>query len=255
MANEDFFDTWMADFEAREVRLGASQTVTMEMKGFRFSFEKPAVSLPHHISNISAFGAITTEGYEKKANLFNENPRKAIKAVYQLYKDVRTFLKPDMGNIVTTIAKDIDDKDNHDLTTLILRYVILGECTTRLGEKISRPDKKIEDVYFDVLLDVARIVFEDRWNKQFKLPWLENDTTDLGKKCLKWEKRAGDLGDYAGGAFGRAVAAVAATAISPFVKLPDEATKAVGFLFGITARKTSEVVVGNEIIKNPDSFS
>jgi hypothetical protein len=273
----DYIDQWINDFSvgkinrgkmtARVIETSGQTTVSDELvvvpetpqlyldKHIQIARELPRIyRTPSLVANSVAVSVVGGDSLQRKIEHFNLHPKESIQEIYSLYAIVQDHLTLDPKDIIQRVVMDLDDAKRQDVHTQILRYLILGECKTRLGDKISRSEKNIEDIYFDVLLDVARIIFEDRWNNAHNLPWLADKKSKKSSIFRGWEKRAGDLGNYMGGAVGRAVSAGVTSIISPLIKLPDEVSRAIAFLFGITCRKEAETAMHLEILSNPDHF-
>jgi len=262
----DYIDQWISGFPQGSATGGNLTARVVEALGHIPPVEQmlEVSQIPKGVPQLYRTPSLVTHGVvlsiikgdnlQHQAEEFKQKPRVAVEETYKLYEIVKDCLTVKTDDIVQQVAVDLSDKKRQNVQSQILRYMILGECQTRLGEKISRPEKNIEDVYFDVLLDVARVIFEDRWNTANNLPWLADDQSKTSNIYRGWEKRAGDLGNYMGGAVGRAIAAGVTSVLSPIVKLPDEVSRAIAFLFGVTCRKAAETAMQAEIKHNPDHF-
>jgi hypothetical protein len=106
-----------------------------------------------------------------------------------------------------------------------------------------------------VLLGVVRIIVDDLWdNGQFKadLHWFaDDDQSALTKRCKDQQTRAGDVADNVAGSLGRAAATAAESLVSPFVKLPDDLTKAISFISRANGRKALEVAMHRQLAADP----
>jgi hypothetical protein len=175
----------------------------------------------------------------------------SVRELYSLYSDARQRIET-FSDVVGLILNQ-DASGSPDLSTLLLNYLVLGECKTRLGETIALPSDDSKDKPLDTLLGVLRIISEDQWNNRHKtfLPWLADNESDSAAQYKTWEIRAGSLGDTLAGALGRAAAVGATSLLSPFIKLPDEVTIAVSFIAGVQGRKMAELKMHQYLLENP----
>jgi len=246
----DYINSWVADINSEiqsqtvEIALLEIDDITDDVKG-----DLRQGLVPNQI----AMAATSSDGFRKRVDHFLTKPKTAIEEVYQIYSQTRQeLLLIDPNKIHETLLRislDLENDKKQDVKTKVFRYLLVGKCSTRLGDEIKRPDG-LEDKYFEILMDISRIIFETKADDELRLPWLSGKTDIDSLNHIKWEKRAGSLADYAGGAIGRAVSASVTASISPFIKIPDEASKAVALLFGLMAKKTAELAMYNELLIN-----
>lgn len=193
------------------------------------------------------FRALTSPDFEMKRVLFQSNPKKEFKNLLEIYNQMRGWLDP---------ANFIDVPPIHPGTTpttraLILAYLVGGRCPTRVRQEMVRPDiKTIGDEELEMMLDIGRIILEEQLNARLGLPWLAEDDA----RGRFWEGNASNIGHYFGGVLGRAIATLGATTISPFINLPEEVTRGVGFVFAVTGRKLAEAAMHQELVNNPNDY-
>lgn len=193
------------------------------------------------------FRALASPDYEAKRALFQSSPKREFENLLDIYNQMRAWLDP--KNFLDIPPTPEGTPPN--MRTLIVRYLIGGKCLTRVQQEIVRPDiKEFGDKELDMMLDIGRIVLEEQFNARLNLPWLAEDDS----RARFWEGNASNVGHYFGGVMGRAIATLGATAISPFVKLPDEVTRGVGFMFAVTGRKLAEALMHQELIDNPNDY-
>lgn len=176
----------------------------------------------------------------------------SVRDLYGLYSDARQHIET-YSDVVGLVLNQ-DTSESPELSALLLNYLVLGECKTRLGETIALPDDNSQDKPLNTLLGVLRIISEDQWNNRHKtyLPWLAEDESDRTARFKEWEIRAGSLGDTLASTLGRAAAVGATSLLSPLLKLPDEVTIAISFVAGVQGRKLAELKMHQYLLENPE---
>ncbi|MDQ3864675.1 MAG: hypothetical protein M3317_14490 [Actinomycetota bacterium] len=205
----------------------------------------------HH----AALTALVLRPFRRFIERFTENKdttETSLRDLYHVYGDARARIEG-YGDVVGTIINRPTTED-HDLNTLILNYLILGKCKTRLGEEIQLPGEDSADKTLNTLLGVVRIISEYSWDTQHTnyLPWLADDESDAAKRFKTWEIPTGKLGDRLASSLGRAAAVGATALVNPFLKLPDEVTVAVAFIAGVQGRKMAELKMHQYLLQNPN---
>lgn len=236
LVSQGYIQEWASSFSAANL-----PPLGIEMRGQSANLE------PKYRVQQVVFRALASTDFEGKRALFQRNPKDEFKNLLEIYNQLRAWLDPENFLDIPPMPAT----GTPSTRTLIVRYLVGGKCLTRVQQEIIRPDiKEFGDKELDMMLDIGRIVLEEQLNARLGLPWIAEEDT----RARFWEGNASNVGHYFGGVVGRAIATLGATAISPFVKLPDEVTRGVGFMFAVTGRKLAEALMHRELIDNPDDY-
>jgi hypothetical protein len=179
--------------------------------------------------------------------------RAEVSTLYDLYRDARQWVQ-DHDDVVGIILSG-GTVGAHDVNSLLLDYLVLGRCKTRVGGEIVLPGDESGDKTLHTLLGMFRIWHEDSWSRLRPdlLPWLADVEGEEARRFRHWESEAGDFGDRLASSMGRAAAVGATGILNPIVKLPDEVTVAVAFIAGVQGRKVAELKMHQYLVENPDA--
>ena len=153
---------------------------------------------------------------------------------------------------IIEIVTDVENtkKDNPEAQLLILRYLIKGKCTDRFGEEIKRPEGEFKNEYFNIGIDMGKIVLQRTLDKKLGLLWFADSDTHLDdqKKAHKfWEAEATKLSNPL-------IGAAVSAGLSAIPKLQDDAKKAASMVIGVSFSKSVEGVISKSIEKNPTKW-
>ena len=118
--------------------------------------------------------------------------RRKFAEVRDLYRDIRRIVGAG-GQIVVQflLPSESDELPENDLQKRVYDYLVKNKTRTRLGEVIEATKNDAEDMAFQTLLDLTRIVAEHVSDDKFGLPWLADDeTTDAQKQKILEERPA-----------------------------------------------------------------
>ena len=171
-----------------------------------------------------------------------------------VFAELKDFIAKfkDLDKKIFEIVKKLQnaDKDDPDAETLILTYLLKGECKDRLGTAIKRPEGEFQKEYFNIGLDLGKILLQRSLDKKYGLLWLAdpNENLDEPKKAHKfWETNVTKLSDPL---IGSGVSA----GLSIIPSLQDDAKKAASMVIGVSSSKTVEALVAKAIDKSPQKW-
>lgn len=178
---------------------------------------------------------------------------KEVRETYERLKEARNALNLLQKDVIQLVIGSKPSRPEDDPWLLLVDYFAEGKCKTRLGDHISLPADDANDRSLYTLLGVLRIVGEHHINHKFpdQLPWVASDESDERKQYKEYGRKASELGDKIGSAFGRAAAVAAVSVINPIASLPDEATIAMSYFAGITGRKVAEAKMHEYLVNTP----
>jgi hypothetical protein len=172
--------------------------------------------------------------------------------VFAELKDfIAKFSDLDPQKIIDIVTQLQQPKTNDpEAETLILTYLLKGECKDRLGTVIKKPEGALQTEYFNIGLDLSKILLQRFLDKKYGLLWLpdSNSSLDDQKKAHRfWETYVTKLSDPL---IGSGVSA----GLSAIPSLQDDAKKGASMVIGVSSSKTVEALVAKAIDYNPQMW-
>jgi hypothetical protein len=173
-----------------------------------------------------------------------------------VYSEVKDFVAQftNIGDRIQEFVLNASQAEDNTPTILVLKYLLKGQCTDRLGREIKKPSNGNEENYFQVALDIGKILLQRKFDEQFHLPWLAAPTDDLGKTHRFWALQVSELSKPLIGAGVSAGLAVIPTGLAVIPGLSEDGKKAVSMVAGVTFSKPIEYVIYRTIDTSPERW-
>jgi hypothetical protein len=246
-----YFEELAEPLDANELAKNISIYGALERQG-RF-LVSPETEFSYLSQTAALSGIDRLKGFFDRFTTSAGKAKTEISKLYELFGEARMQIEKNL-DVVKLVLNSDGSNDGRKLDNLIVQYLVSGSCPTRLGEEIKLPDEDSKDKTLDTLLGILRIICEHTWDTKNPdtLPWLADDTSDSARRFIKYESKAGELGDRMASSTGRAAAVGATSLINQLVKLPDEISTVIAFIAGVNGRKIAEVTMHQYLVNNPN---